>query len=172
MRRKLPLASVLLTLLTCLGAACSSLSENKNSAASDGVSEITLSNGGGQMNYWYRITLRHDGTAEYLGDVSPERRRENKPFGQSTKENERVKYRGSLTQTQFETLAKLVTDNGFFSMKENDAGIADAPQTTTGVVRSGTRKEIRDQMGQGGEKLTEIEQAIARTADQIKWERP
>lgn len=72
---------------------------------------------------------------------------------------------------QFESLVKLVNDNDFFSMKDDNGGVAGAPQTTTGVVNAGSRKEVRNQIGQGGEKLAEIEQAISRTADQIKWEK-
>lgn len=171
MRMKLSFVIVFFVLLTvCLSAGCSSTPENKNSPASNSdISEISLSGGGGQMNYWYQIILRKDGTAKYLGDVSPGRRGENKPSGQSTKKDERVRYSGTLSQTQFETLVKMINDNGFFSMKEDNGGIADAPQTTTGVINFGKRKEVRNQRGQGGEKLTEIENAISRTADQINW---
>ncbi|MGB7070741.1 MAG: hypothetical protein WBD22_14705 [Pyrinomonadaceae bacterium] len=163
--------AVSICLTVCLTAGCSSLLKNKDfDASNSGIFEITLSNGGGQMNYWFQIILRKDGTAEYLGDVSPDRRSENRSFGQSTKEIQRVKYRGKLPQAQFEMLVKLINDNHFFSMREDNGGVMDAPQTTTGVVKSGTRKEVHNQLGQGGEKLAKIEHAISRATDQIKWE--
>jgi hypothetical protein len=150
-------------LLAFLLASCSSES-------SPGISEISLRNGGGQLVYWYQIVLRKDGTAEYLGDVGPERRRESKPFSNALdKGAERVKYRGRISQEQFNELEKLITRNGFFSLKDNYDGVSDAVQTTTSVVYSKGRKEVNNQIGQGGEKLSEIESTINRMADQIAW---
>jgi hypothetical protein len=141
-----------------------------SSASSPGISEISLRNGGGQLAYWYQIVLRKDGTAQYLGDVSPERRRESEPFGNALDKGvERVKYRGRISQEQFSELERLITENGFFSLKDNYGGVSGAIQTTTSVVYSGGRKEVNNQIGQGGEKLSEIERTINRVADQIAW---
>jgi hypothetical protein len=169
MRRKLPLINVFFVLLAaCLIVGCSSI---PNSGNSSDVSEITLSNGGGQMVYWYKFVFKRDGTARYEGDVAPEYRGEAKSFGTSVKEGERVKYRGTITPEQFDALARLVYDKDFFSMKVDNGGVLGAPQTTTGVVSSGKRKEVFNQTGQGGEKLAEIENAIGTAANQIKWEK-
>ena len=157
------LAKVFSLLIVFLIVSCSSV-------PSPDISEISLRNGGGQLAYWYQIVLRKDGRAEYLGDVSPEHRRESKSFDHALGEGaERVKYRGRISQEQFNELERLITKNGFFSLKDNYGGVADAVQTTTSVVYSGGRKEVHNQIGQGGEKLSEIERTINRVADQIAW---
>jgi hypothetical protein len=143
-----------------------------SSVPSSSISEISFRNGGGQLVHWYQIVLRRDGTAEYTGDVSPERRRESRPSGNVRAEaTQRVKYRGKVTQAQFEQLAKVVEENGFFSLKETYGGVSGAPQTTTTIVNSAGRKEVHNQLEQGGKGLSEIERAIDRLADQIAWER-
>jgi hypothetical protein len=141
-----------------------------SSASSPGISEISLRSGGGQLAYWYQIVLRKDGRAEYLGDVRPDRRRELKSFDNAPGEGSaRVKYHGQISQEQFNELERLINKNDFFSLKENYGGVTDAVQTTTSVIYSGGRKEVHNQIGQGGEKLSEIENSINRVADQITW---
>ena len=157
------LAKVFSLLIAFLIASCSS-------ASSPVISEISLINGGGQLAYWYQIVLRQDGRAEYLGDVSPERRRESKSFDNAAGEGSaRVKYHGRISQEQFNELERLINENGFFSLKNDYGGVSGAVQTTTSVVYSGGRKEVKNQIGQGGEKLSEIEKSINRMADQIAW---
>ncbi|MDT4969536.1 MAG: hypothetical protein QOJ64_4273 [Acidobacteriota bacterium] len=142
------------------------------SAPSPDISEVSFRSGGGQLSYWYQIVVRKDGTAEYLGDVSPERRRGPKSFDDVPGEGaKRVMYRGRISPEQFNELAKVIIKNDFFSLKDNYGGVADAVQTTTSVVYCGGRKEVSNQIGQGGEKLTEIERAIEQVADHIAWAR-
>src|SRR5438105_10557806 len=89
-----------------------------SSVPSPDISEISLRNGGGQLAYWYQIVLRKDGRAEYLGDVSPEHRRESKSFNDALGEGaERVKYRGRICREQFNDLEGLKPMNGFFYVK-------------------------------------------------------
>jgi hypothetical protein len=137
------------------------------SVSSPNISEISLGNGGGQMAFWYKIVFRKDGSAEYLGDVPPEMRR-----GAANSGNrgvERVKYYGKISATQFDELVRLINANGFFLLKDDYGGVMGAVQTTTTVLYDGGRKEVSNQIGQGGEKLSEIERAIDRAADEIKW---
>lgn len=141
-----------------------------SSARSPDISEVSLRSGGGQLSYWYQIVVRKDGTAEYLGDVSPERRRQPKSFDDVPGEGaKRLMYRGRISPEQFNELAKLIIKNDFFSLKDDYGGVADAVQTTTSVVYSGGRKEVNNQIGRGGEKLSEIERTVEKVADQITW---
>lgn len=115
--------------------------------------------------------LRGDGTAEYVGDVSPERRGEARG-GEVTAGNPgRVRYRGRVSAAQFRRLSELIIRNDFRSMPEGFPGYMDAPMTTTGVVFADGSKEVSDQMGARGERLAEINRAIEQVAEQIKWER-
>ncbi len=139
------------------------------SVSSPNISEISLGNGGGKVTFWYKIVLRKDGSAEYLGDVPPEMRRGT--AASSSRSKERVAYRGTIPPEQFERLAILMKANGFFELKNDYGGVMDAVQTTTGVVFDGGRKEVSNQIGQGGEKLAEIERAIEGSADKIAWTR-
>ena len=135
------------------------------------IAEISLNNGGGQMSYGYRITFRRDGTAEYEGSVPPDERGKQKPSGTFPKE--KLFYRGAIKPEQFDALARLIKENGFFSMPARFGGIhTGGDQTTTAVALSGgNRKEVSAQHGQGDEKLSVIELNISQTANQIKWEK-
>jgi hypothetical protein len=140
------------------------------SAPSSAISEVSLRSGGGRLTYWYQIVVRKDGTAEYLGDVSPERRRGPKSFDDVVAEaGKRIKYRARISPEQFSELENLITKNDFFALKDDYGGVTGAVQTTTSVVYSGGRKDVNNQIGQGGEKLSEIERAIEQVADQIAW---
>lgn len=140
------------------------------SVSSPNISEISLGNGGGRVTFWYKIVLRKDGSAEYLGDVPPEMRRGT--AYPSDRSKERVAYRGKIPPEQFDRLARLINANGFFELKDDYGGVMDAVQTTTGVAYDGGRKEVSNQIGKGGEKLSEIERAIEETADEIEWKKP
>jgi hypothetical protein len=123
------------------------------------------------MAYWYEFTLRGDGTAEYVGDVSPERRGEARGGKTMAESPERVRYRGRVSAEQFHRLSELIYRNDFRSMPEGFPGYVDAPMTTTGVLFADGRKEVSDQMGARGERLAEINWAIEQVAGQITWER-
>ena len=137
---------------------------------SQGVTAISLRNGGGQTAYWYEYTLRGDGTAEYVGDVSPERRAEPRGGKIMAESPGRVRYHGRVSAEQFRGLSELIARSDFRSMPEGFPGYTDAPMTTTGVAFADGRKEVSDQMGVRGERLAEINRAIEQVAGQIKWE--
>ena len=146
-----------------LGAAC-------RSDQTQGVTEISLRSGGGRTAYWYEVTLRADGAARYVGDVSPERRGEARAGEMMAENSERVRFRGRVSAEQFRRLGELIIRNDFRSMPEGFPGYADAPMTTTAVLFADGRKEVSDQMGARGERLAEINRAIEQVAGQIKWE--
>jgi hypothetical protein len=62
--------------------------------------------------------------------------------GRIAEETERVKFGGKITAEQFAALARFVGDNGFFSIKEDNGGITDAPQTTATAVKAGRRRKL------------------------------
>ncbi|MEP6923896.1 MAG: DUF6438 domain-containing protein [Pyrinomonadaceae bacterium] len=80
-------------------------------------------------------------------------------------------FSGVITKEQFDRLAQLINKNGFFSMQDKyiEKGVHDAPPTFTKVVYDGKTKEVSDNLGKGGEKLSEIKRAIKQTAEEIKW---
>ena len=133
------------------------------------ISEISLGNGGGPMAFWYNIVLRKDGSAEYLGDVPPRMRRGTANAG--NRGAERVRYDGKISPAQFGEIVRLINANGFFALKEDFGGVMGAVQTTTGVVYDGGRKEVRNQIGQGGEKLAEIERFEAAASTKSRTRR-
>jgi hypothetical protein len=149
-----------------LSAACASISDPAQS-----VTEISLRNGGGQRAYWYEFTLRSDGTAEYVGDVSPERRGEARDEKTIAAATARVRYRGRVSAEQFGGLSRLIIRHDFRSMPETFPGYLDVPMTTTSVVFADRRKEVSDQMGVRGERLAEINRGIEQVVGQITWER-
>jgi hypothetical protein len=158
-------------IIACWWLSAALLSVACSSDASQGITEISLRNGGGQTAYWYEFTLRADGAAEYVGDVSPERRSEARGGKLIAESPGRVRYRGRVSAEQFRRLSELISRNDFRSMPEGFPGYTDAPMTTTGVAFVEGRKEVSDQMGARGEGLAEINRAIEQVAGQIKWER-
>ncbi len=146
-----------------LGAACSP-------DPLTGITEISLSNGGGQRAYWYQLKMRSDGAAEYVGDVSPESRYELRDERVAAGATSRVRFRGTVSTEQFRRLSELIIRNDFRSMPEGFPGFTDVPMTTTNVVFADTRKEVSDQMGVRGERLAEINRAIEQVMGQIRWE--
>ena len=80
-------------------------------------------------------------------------------------------FTGQVSKEQFDQLAKLIVENGYFSMKDEyiDREIMDAPPTMTRVVYPGGAKEIRNQLGKGGKRLSDIEGAISKAAEEIEW---
>src|SRR6185436_987486 len=152
--RSLSTSLILLSVIvaaSCSSAPTSSLAEDKHQ-----ISEITLERSGSWgMESGYKAVLRKDGTAEYLGDIHAKRK---------------GKYRGNLSTDQFQQLSKLITTNDFFSLEDKyRARITDTDTVTTIIVYSGGRKAVEDFGRGGGQRLTEIEQAIDSTAEQILW---
>src|ERR1044071_2709247 len=103
-------------IFACWWVSAALLSVACHSDASQGITEISLRNGGDQTAYWYEFTLRADGAAEYVGDVSPERRGEARGGTMMAESPERVRYRGRVSAEQFRGLGELIIRNGFRSM--------------------------------------------------------
>ena len=147
---------VLFTLICIIGCAFApktSLAEDKRQ-----ISEITLERSGGMVfGSSYKVVLRKDGTAEYVGDLYAKRR---------------GKYRGQISKEQFERLVKVIVENDYFSLDDKyHAEVTDSDTITTSVVYSGGRKRVEDFGRGGGERLTKIEEEIDKVAEQIAWVR-
>lgn len=81
-------------------------------------------------------------------------------------------YSEKILPEDFEGIANLVLKNDFFSLKDEytDGQIrTDSPPVITTVVSSKRTKKVVDYRSLGGQKLSEIEQAIFATAGKIKW---
>ena len=103
----------------------------------------------------YKVTLKRDGTATYVGRENVERK---------------GTYRGKFYG--FERLAQLVEARGYFNLKDNySAQVTDLPSTITSVVRSGRRKTITNYGDMGPVELWGIEQAIDGLVANTKWEK-
>ena len=154
--RSVKVLPVLFMLVCGIGYACApkaSLAEDKYQ-----ISEVTLGRSGGMVfRSDYKVVLRKDGTAEYVGDEHA--RREGK-------------YHGRISKEQFQRLAKVIVENDYFSLDdEYRAQVTDADTVTTSVAYSGGRKRVEDHGRGGGERLTNIEREIEKVAEQITWVR-
>lgn len=80
-------------------------------------------------------------------------------------------FKTDVSSEQFDKLAKLIVENGYFSMADSYEipGLMDAPPTITRVVYSGGEKKISNQGGKGSEKLSEIQKAIYNTVSEADW---
>lgn len=81
-------------------------------------------------------------------------------------------FSGDISKEQFERLAQLVHKNGFFDLKDdyNDLTVHDVSPTLTTVIYGGKTKAVSDNIGKGGEKLSEIKATIYKTAQETKWQ--
>ena len=103
----------------------------------------------------YRVTLRRDGTATYVGLEYVERK---------------GTYSGKFYG--FERLAQLIEARGFFDLKDNYAiNATDLPSTITSVVRAGRRKTVNNYGGAGPLELWGIEEAIDGVVSNTKWQK-
>ncbi|HEY9284798.1 MAG TPA: DUF6438 domain-containing protein [Pyrinomonadaceae bacterium] len=120
------------------------------------ISEITLERSGSWgIRSGYKVVLRKDGTAEYVGDIHAQRK---------------GRYRGQISNEQFEQLVKVIIENDYFSLKgKYRAMVADSDTITTSVAYSGGRKRVEDYGRGGGERLTKIEREIGNVAEEIAW---
>jgi hypothetical protein len=147
---------VLFALICIIGYAFApktSLAENKRQ-----ISEVTLERSGGMVfRSGYKVVLRKDGRAEYIGETYAKRE---------------GKYRGHISKEQFERLAEVIVENDYFSLDDKyHAEVTDSDTITTSVVFSGGRKRVEDFGRGGGERLTNIEREIDKVAEQIVWVR-
>lgn len=103
----------------------------------------------------YKITLRRDGTATYVGREFVERK---------------GTYSGKIYG--FERLAQLIESRGYFNLKENyTVNATDLPSTLTSVVRAGRRKSVTNYGDTGPVELWGIETAIDGMVTNIKWQK-
>jgi uncharacterized protein YdbL (DUF1318 family) len=137
----------------CSSAPATNLAEDKYQ-----ITEITFEQSGSWgVQYGYKVVLRNDGTAEYVGDINAKRT---------------GKYRGQISKDQFERLAGLMTKNNYFMLKDKyRAPVTDTETITTSVVYNEGRKVVENYGGGGSKELSEIEQAIVKAIEQIMWEK-
>jgi hypothetical protein len=103
------------------------------------------------------VILRSDGTAEYVGTRFVPR------LG---------KHRGKVAAADFEKLARLVADRGFFALEGRYARpITDQATWTTTARRGGVERRVEDYGGAGPEGLKEIERRIVEIMERIEWEK-
>lgn len=118
------------------------------------ITEITLERTA-CMGYcpMYKVTLRRDGTATYVGRDFVERK---------------GTYTGKFYG--FSRLAQLIETRGYFSMKDRyTINASDLPSAITSVVRAGQRKTITNYGDEGPVELWGIEQAIDGVLANVKW---
>lgn len=103
----------------------------------------------------YKITLRRDGTATYVGRRFVDR------IGT---------YKGNVYG--FERLAQFVEAQGFFKMNnEYTVAVTDLPSAITSAVRQGQRKTVTDYGDKEPLELWAIEHAIDGIVANTKWEK-
>lgn len=128
----------------------------------EGISEITLERercyGGCPV---YKVILRRDGSATYIG-------KENVPrIGEYKSQVFPYQPLGA----EFIRLANLIAAQGFLKMNDRyTALISDADTVITSVVHNGKRKTIVNYANQAPIALYGIERAIDGVAAQVKWE--
>lgn len=128
----------------------------------EGISEITLERercyGGCPV---YKVILRRDGSATYIG-------KENVPrIGEYKSQVSPYQPLGA----EFIQLAQLIASQGFLKMNDRyTLLIKDADTVITSIVHNGKRKTIVNYGNQAPIELYGIERAIDGVAAQIKWE--
>jgi hypothetical protein len=122
------------------------------------ISEITYERSGSWgMRYGYKVILRKDGTAEYLGDIHAKRK---------------GKYHSKIDAAKFEQLENLIVHENYFSRKDKyHSGLTDAETITTSVVYAGGRKTVKNFGGGGDDVVGEIERAIDSLVELTAWEK-
>jgi hypothetical protein len=126
-------------------------------SASDSITEITFEY---QAGCWgdglaYKVILRKDGTATYNG-VGFMRLK--------------GKYIGEIKEDDFQRLADLLADYGFFEMEELYGNeIRHLRGITISAVRNKQRKTVEEHLQEGPPKLGAIERMIDRALAKIGW---
>ena len=128
----------------------------------EGISEITLER---ERCYGacpvYKVILRRDGSASYIGKENVTRIGEYK--------SQTIPYQP--LGAEFIRLANLVASQGFLKMNDRyTVAVTDNATVVTSVVHNGKRKTIVNYANQGPIELYGIERAIDGVAAQIKWE--
>lgn len=103
----------------------------------------------------YKVILRSDNTATYIGERFVER--------QGT-------YKAYISN--FEYLAKIIEARRYFSLRNSyTAPVTDLPSAITSVVRNGKRKTIDNYANSGPIELWEIETLIDGLIANARWEK-
>lgn len=111
-----------------------------------------------------RLVLRKDGAAEYVGTHKTPRQ---------------GRFRGRLSGEQFDRLAKLLCDRGFFELQPRyhqtvegtNRPVTDAPTTTLTVTRDGKPSTVVSVGFGGPRELREIHAAILDLSEKIAWQK-
>lgn len=124
------------------------------------ITEITLRDSGGFcFDCTREIVLRSDGTATYSG-------------GNNVRSGRKGDYQGSFDKRSFTKLARFLINRRFFSLKDRYAkDVTDSGTITTTIAYKGGSKTVANYAGGGGQKLSDIQQAIEALAGKVKWEK-
>ena len=127
------------------------------------ISEISLAHSGcfGSCPQ-YRVILRRDGTATYIGEFYVKR------VGA---------FEGKIRKADFATLVNLIEAKRFFELKpryDSPPGgqyVTDLDMVTVTVSRGGETTSVEDYGENGPSELRQIEDAIERITRRIKWKK-
>jgi hypothetical protein len=127
-------------------------------ASQDQITEITLER---TMCFGtcpaYKVILRQDGTAIYIGKAFVERK---------------GRYQGTVYKYYFDRLVKLLQALNYFALKDNySKPVTDLPTVITTVLQGDKLKNIRNYGNVGPIELWGIEMAIDAVATRVKWEK-
>ena len=130
----------------------------------EAISEVTLERHPCNLDACpaYRLTLRRDGTATYVGERNVPRIGRYRSTAQADRPLE----------AEFARLAKLIAAHNYLEMSDvyNPGQIVDGGTVSTGVVHHGRRKTVRNYASQGPVELYGIEMAIDGAAANMRWE--
>lgn len=105
----------------------------------------------------YKIILRKDGTASYVGTAHAERK---------------GSYKSSYNEYYFTQIAKLMAKNEYLNFKDQYGPTGwDQGYMVTSVAYAGQRKTIKNRSGEGPLELWTIEMALEGAMSQIRWEK-
>jgi hypothetical protein len=105
----------------------------------------------------YKVVLRKDGTASYIGLRYAERK---------------GNYRSSYNEYYFTQIAKLISRNEYLNFKEQYGPSAtDEGYIITSVAYGDQRKTIKNYGSEGPMELWSIEMALEGAMSQIRWEK-
>lgn len=114
-----------------------------------------------------KIVFHKDGRAKYSARLGFALR------GFNTNPDCKGEFQGRIEIGEFESVARLLIQKNFFSLKDKYVahGVADAETITTAVRYSAGLKTVSNYGGGGDDKVEEIQQAILSRAKQINWQK-
>lgn len=105
----------------------------------------------------YKVILRRDGTAIYIGKANVE---------------QMGTYKGTIHRYHFDRLTDLLRSHGYLELNEKYARtITDQASVVTSVLFGNKRKTVVNYADSGPVRLWEIEMVIDAVATQVKWEK-